>query len=60
MIFHTKLLCVPLHVRFNKTDEFIKIYNGTRYLVLFGPERYDAIYDRTRYISYKWKKCYYI
>ena len=39
MIFHTKLLCVPLHVRFNKTDEFIKIYNGTRYLVLFGPER---------------------
>ena len=53
MIFHSKLLCVPLHVRFNKTDEFIKIYNGTRYLVLFGPERYDAIYDRTRYISYK-------
>ena len=30
---------MPLHVRFNKTDEFIKIYNGTRYLVLFGPER---------------------
>ena len=53
MIFHTKLLRVPLHVRFNKTDEFIKIYNGTRYLVLFGPERYDAIYDRTRYIPYK-------
>ena len=24
-------------------DEVIKIYDGTRYLVLFGPEKYDAI-----------------
>ena len=42
-----------VRIRFNKIDGFIKIYDGTRYLVLFGPERYDAIYDRTRYISYK-------
>ena len=34
------------HIRYNKVDGFIKIYDGTRYLVLFGPERYDAIYDR--------------
>ena len=36
----------PLRIRFNKIDGFIKIYNGTR----FGPERYDAIYDRIRYL----------
>ena len=35
----------PLRIRVDKIDGFIKIYDGTRYLVLFGPERYDAIYD---------------
>ena len=40
----------PLRIRFNKKDGFIKIYDATRYLVLFGPERYDAIYDRIRYL----------
>ena len=25
-------------------DGSIRVYNGTRYFVLFGPERYDAIY----------------
>ena len=34
----------PLHIGFNKIDGFIKIYDGTRYLVLFGHERYDAIF----------------
>ena len=34
----------PLHSGFNKIDGFIKIYDGTRYLVLFGHERYDAIF----------------
>ena len=33
----------PLRIRFDKIDGFIKIYDGTRYLVSFGPERYDAI-----------------
>ena len=36
----------PLRIRFDKIDGFIKIYNGTRYLrylILFGPEGYDAI-----------------
>ena len=40
----------PLRIRFDKIDEFIKIYDGTRYLVLFSPERYDRIYDRIRYL----------
>ena len=40
----------PLRIRVDKIVGFIKIYDGTRYLVLFGPERYDAIYDRIRYL----------
>ena len=39
----------PLHIRFNKIDEFIRIYDGTRYLTLFGSEKYDVVYDRIRY-----------
>ena len=29
----------------------IRIYEGTRYLRLFGTEKYDAIYDRIRYLK---------
>ena len=36
-------------IRFDKVDGFIKVYDGTRYLVLFGPEKYEAIYNRIRY-----------
>ena len=35
---------------FDTVDGFIRDYDGTRYLVLFGLEKYDAIYDRIRYI----------
>ena len=28
----------PLHIRFDKINGFIKIYDGTRYLTLFGSE----------------------
>ena len=38
-----------MHIRFDKTDGFIRIYDGITYLVLFGPENYDAIYNRIRY-----------
>ena len=34
----------PLRTRFDKINGFIRIYDGTRYLVLFGSEKYDAIY----------------
>ena len=40
----------PLHIRFEKIDGFIKIYDGTKYLILSGPERYDKIYDQIKYI----------
>ena len=35
---------------FDKIDGFIRVYDGTRYLVLFGPENYDDIYSRIRYL----------
>ena len=28
----------PFHIRFDKMDGFISVYDGTRYLVLFGSE----------------------
>ena len=40
MIFHTKL----------EVDGFIRVYDGTRYLILFGLEKYDATYNRIRYL----------
>ena len=39
-----------LHIRLVKVDRFIKVYDGTRYLILFGPEKYDVIYIRIRYL----------
>ena len=32
-----------LHIRFDKIYGFIRVYDGTRYLVLFGGEKYDSI-----------------
>ena len=40
----------PLRTRFNKVDGFVKIFDGTRYLVSFCSRwYYDAIYDKVRY-----------
>ena len=33
----------PVHIWFNKFDRFIKVYDRTRYLELFGPEQYDSV-----------------
>ena len=44
----------PLSIRFDKIDGFIRIYDGTRYLTLFGSEKLGAIYKRIRYKSKKW------
>ena len=38
----------PLPIRFDKIDGIVRIYDGTRYLILFGTKKYDAIHDRTR------------
>ena len=51
-MFQTKLLCKQnlLRIRFDGMDGFIKIYNEIIYLAIFGTERYDAIYNRIRYL----------
>ena len=41
----------PLRIRFEKIDQFIRIYDRIRYLTLFGSEKYDAIYNRIRYLA---------
>ena len=38
-----------LTFRFDKIDGFIRVYDGTRYLVLFGTEKHDFIYNRITY-----------
>ena len=40
----------PLYMSFDKTVGFIRLYDWTRYLVLFGLEKYDAIYNTIRYL----------
>ena len=40
----------PLGIRFDKVGGFIRVYDGTRYLVLFGPITYDPIYNRSKYL----------
>ena len=40
----------PLRIRFNNIDEFIRVYDGTRYLVLFGAEKCDLFYNKIRYL----------
>ena len=48
----------PLHIKFDKIDGFIKIYDGIRYLVLFGYWWYHKIFDNIKYLISK-KKSYY-
>ena len=43
----------PSCIRFDEIDGFIKIYDEIRYSVLFGTERYEAIYNRIRYLISK-------
>ena len=49
----------PLHVRLDKIDGFVRIYDGTRYSTMFGSEKYDAICDGIRHFtSLKWGMTY--
>ena len=40
----------PLRIRFDRIDEFIKVYDRTRYLVWLGGDKYDFFYNRSRYL----------
>ena len=46
----TLIVSKLLHIRFDKIDGFIKVYDGNRHLTFFGSEKYDAIYNRIRYL----------
>ena len=52
MTISTKLWLVKKSSRimFDKVDWFIRDYNWTKYLVLFGPKTYDAVFDRIRFL----------
>ena len=49
-ISYKTLIGAKTCIRFNKADGLIRVYNRTRYLVIVGPEKYDAIYNRIRYL----------
>ena len=40
----------PLRIKFDKVNGIIRVYDWKRYSLLFGPEKYDAIYDKIRYL----------
>ena len=48
--FMTLIGSKPLCIRFNKVDGFIRVYDGTSDLLLFGDEKYDSVYIRIRYL----------
>ena len=50
MSYKTLIGARPLRNRFNKIDGFIRVYDGTWYLVLFEVEKYDFVYNRSRYV----------
>ena len=39
-----------LRFKFDKIDGFNRIYDETRYLTLFSSEKFEAIYNRIRYL----------
>ena len=40
----------PLWIRFDIIDGIIRIYDRSRYWILFVTEKYDTIYSRFRYL----------
>ena len=39
-----------MRIRFNQIDGIVRIYDGIRYLTLFGSKEYEAIYNKVRYL----------
>ena len=44
--YKTSIGAKSLTIRFDEVSRFVRVYGKTRYLVLFGPEKYDVIYNR--------------
>ena len=51
ILYKTLIGPKPLRIRLDKIDGFIRIYDGIRYLTLFGSENYDAICNIIRYLT---------
>ena len=49
-LYKTLIGAKPLRIMFNKVHGFIRDYDATKYLVLFDPQKYDAIFDNIRYL----------
>ena len=49
--YKTLIGAKPLRIRFDKVDGFIRVYDGIRYLVLFGLDKYDSNYNAIRYLE---------
>ena len=50
ILYKSLIAAKPVLIRLDKTDGLIRVYDGTRYLVLFGSEKYDIIYDGIRHL----------
>ena len=51
--YKTFMVSKPLRFRLDKINGFLKIIDEIRYLVLLDYERYDEIYNRSRYLISK-------
>ena len=51
ILYKNLIAAKPLRIRFDKTDGCIRVYDWTRYLVLFGSEKYDFIYNSVRHLT---------
>ena len=40
-----------MHITFDQIDGFVRVYDGTKCIVLILAEKYDFIYNRTRYLK---------
>ena len=48
VLFRNLIDTKPMRFIFSIVDEFIRDYDGAKNLVLFGPEKHDAILDNIR------------
>ena len=51
VLYKTLIGAKLLHIMLDKANWFIRVYDGIRYLLLFGDEKYDFIYNRTRHLT---------
>ena len=40
----------PVHLKFDKANRIIRVYDGTRSLALSRAEKHDLIYSKIRYL----------